>query len=80
LDANVAAFTIKGGANGEISDGIIVIYNPNKTAATVSLPTGGWKVCVNDSQAGTQILDTITDGKATVNPISCMVLVQGATE
>lgn len=80
LDANVAAFTIEGGANGEISDGIIVIYNPNKTATTVTLPTGDWKVCVNDSQAGTQVLDTITDGKAVVNPISCMVLVQGRAE
>jgi len=80
LDANIAAFTIKGGANGEISDGIMVIYNPNKTETTVTLPAGDWKVCVNDSQAGTQVLDTITDGKAVVNPISCMVLVQGAAE
>ena len=80
LDANVTAFTIKGDANGEISDGIIVIYNPNKTETTLTLPAGDWKVCVDDSQAGTKVLDTITDGKAVVNPISCMVLVQGSAE
>jgi len=57
LDDNVAAFTVAGGANGEIFNEILVIYNPNKTATTVTLPAGEWKVCVNDSQAGTGVLD-----------------------
>lgn len=76
LDENVTAFQIDGGANGESSDGIFVIFNPNTAETTVNLPEGAWDIYVNGEKAGTDVLDTITDGKAAVSPISAMVLVK----
>lgn len=79
LDANVVAFNIKGGVNEEVADGIFVIFNPNNAETEVALPDGEWKVCVNAEKAGTDVIETVTDGKAKVAPISAMVLVQGET-
>lgn len=77
LDANVTAFDIKGGANGDSAAGMFFIFNPNKEETTVTLPDGVWDVYINGEKAGTEILETITDGKATVAPISALVLVKG---
>ena len=75
--ANVAAFQINGGVNGETADALYVVFNANKTAATVTLPAGNWNVYVNGEKAGTEILDTVS-GTVTVEPISALVLVQEA--
>lgn len=48
----------------------------NETETTVSLPEGSWNVYVNAEKAGTEILDTISEGSAMVSPISAMVLVR----
>ena len=67
---------------GEVSDGIVVIFNANKVAKTVNLSTygitGDWKVCINAEDAGTKVLGTV-NGTATVDAISALVLVQGDT-
>lgn len=78
LDPNVVAFNVKGKVNGEVADGIFVIFNANNAQKEVTLPDGEWKVCVNGEKAGTDVIETVT-GKATVAPISAMVLVQGET-
>ena len=70
---------------GEVSDGIIVIYNASKADKSISLynygiEEGEWKVCIDADDAGIEVLDTITDGKVTVEAISTMVLVKGETE
>lgn len=77
LEPNVTAFEISGGVNGETAEGMFVIFNPNATATEVTLPEGNWNVCINEEQAGNETIETITDGKATVSPISAMVLVKG---
>jgi len=77
LDANVIAYTIANSPNGETAEKIYVIHNANKEAVTVNLPEGTWNVYVNGEIAGTELLNTISDGKAVVEPISCMVLTQG---
>ncbi len=64
---------------GEVADNIIVIYNANKSQETVYLPSGDWKVCVNGSKAGVDVLDTVR-GSVKVSPISCYVLVKGETK
>ena len=74
LDENVVAFQIKGGINGEIAEQLFVIFNPNKTETTVTLPKGDWKVCINGEKAGTKAIQKITDTKVIVAPISAMVL------
>lgn len=83
----VMLFDIKGkdSVEGEVSDGIVVIYNANATEKSFSLydfgvAEGTWNVCINGENAGVEVLSTITDGKVTVAPISAMVLVKGETE
>ncbi len=76
LPANVTAFEINGGVNGETSDGLFIIFNPNNQAEEVALPDGVWDVYVNHEKAGTEVLATIAD-KASVEPISALVLVKG---
>lgn len=76
LEANVVAFDIDGAVDEGASDGIFVIFNANKEETEVSLPEGNWNVYINDTQAGTEAIETITTGSVTVAPISAMVLVK----
>ena len=75
LDENVLAFHINGRINGEKSDGIFVIFNPNPARTTVALPEGAWNVCINADTAGTKALSTVS-GSVSVEPISALVLVK----
>ncbi len=77
LDNNVIAFDISGDAEGEVADEIFVIFNPNETATTVTLPEGEWNIYVNDTYAGTQVLQTVS-GTVEVAAISAMVLCRDA--
>ena len=79
LDENVLAFQINGGVNGETSDGIFVIFNPNSTETSVTLPDGAWDVCVDADHAGTEALTTVA-GSVSVEAISAMVLVKSDKE
>ena len=72
----------KGSVAGEVSDGIVVIFNATKSAKTVDLYAAGvargqWEVRVNAESAGLKRLDTVLDGKVQVAPISAMVLTKG---
>ena len=76
LDDNVVAFSIEGGANGEVSEGLFVIFNANNAETTVTLPSGTWDVYINGEKAGTEAIETVTGSEVTVSPISAMVLVK----
>ena len=76
LDANVVAFDIQGGINGETADELFIIFNANEAETTVTLPDGDWNVYINGEKAGTEVLETITGKSATVAPISAMALVR----
>lgn len=78
LPANVVAFQVNGGVNGETSEGLFLIFNPNNRTEEITLPDGVWDVYVNGEKAGTEVLATITNGKASVDPISALVLVKGS--
>lgn len=80
LDANVTAFKIKAGANGDSAQGMFIIFNPNEEETKVALPDGVWDVYINGEKAGTEVLETISDGTATVAPISAMVLIKGEAQ
>ncbi len=71
---DVLAYEIKGGANGEASDGIFVIYNGTSSVANVPIPQGVWTIYVNGETAGTTALGTATTTVA-VDAMSAMVLV-----
>jgi pullulanase len=76
LDANVIGYTINNSPNGEDAKSLCIIYNANKTASTVTIPEGDWNVYVKGKKAGTEILETISGGKVTVDPISTLILVK----
>ncbi len=76
LDANVVAYQINGGVNGEKSEGIVAIFNANADAKTITLPEGTWNICVNAQDAGTTSLGTAT-GSVSVDGVSAMILVKG---
>ena len=79
LDTGVIAYTIQGGANGEVADSIFIIYNPNTTSTKVTLPSSGtWKICVNGTKAGTNVIGHASK-TVTVSPLSCYILVKGDT-
>ncbi len=78
---------------GEVSDGIVIIFNATNAEKEVDLyqktdennsmygiAEGTWNICVNAEKAGTEILESITDGKVKVAPISAMILVKGESE
>ncbi len=74
---DVLAFQIEGKrVEGEISNQIFVIYNPNKEAQTVQLPKGRWTICIDKENAGTAKLGRASK-KVTVDGVSTMVLVKG---
>lgn len=79
-DAGVVAYQLKNNANHDEWKNIIVIYNGNKTDASVNLPVAanGWNVVVNERSAGTTTINTITD-QATVAGLSMMVLYDEAS-
>ena len=72
---NVMAFSISGSYKAEKSKGIYVIYNTNKEAREVSLPTGEWSVYVNGEKAGTEAIEKVKE-KVTVEGVSAMILVK----
>ena len=72
----------KGSVSGEVSDGIVIIFNATKSAKTVDLYAAGvargqWEVRVNGEKAGLKRLDTVLDGKVKVEGVSAMVLTKG---
>ncbi len=75
MDANVTAFSLIGGFEGESADAMYIIFNPTTEDKVITLPAGKWNVYINGENAGTEILDTVS-GTVTVDAISAMVLVQ----
>ena len=76
LPTGVLAYTLAP-ADGEVSEGIFVVYNPTKEAVKVDLPAGDWTICVQGDKAGTESLGTAS-GSISVDAITTTVLVKGA--
>jgi pullulanase len=74
-DDNIVAFELKDFANKDTWKNIVVIYNGNNAPKDVTLPASKeWRVVVDENTAGTKTLRTINGDKATVAPLSMMVL------
>ena len=73
---NVVAFDITGGVNGETAEEMYVVFNANSEVVDVTIPDGDWNVYINGEKAGTKVLDKVSGGKASVEPISALVLVR----
>lgn len=68
-----AAFSIKGQYIGMKVPEIFAIFNADSAPLPIHLPRGKWNVYVNDSRAGTEVLDTL-EGMIQVPPISALIL------
>lgn len=64
-------------ADGEVSDGIFVVYNPTSSAVSIDLPDGDWTICVQGDKAGTESLGSAS-GSISVEALTTTVLVKGA--
>ena len=74
-------FEIKGAGSvaGETAETIIVIFNATAEEKKIDfsehdIEAGDWSVYINDTHAGVNVLETVTDGKVTIAPISALVL------
>ncbi|MFN4191269.1 MAG: alpha-1,6-glucosidase domain-containing protein, partial [Pseudothermotoga sp.] len=66
-------FTIRGYANNDPWEEIVVIYNGDIDYHQISLPEGEWSVVVDKNKAGTEILYTV-QGTIKIPPISAVVM------
>jgi len=74
---NVIAYSLNGKAVKDSATTIVVIHNPNTTAATVTLPNKKkWSIVVKGGVAGTKTIESITAAKVNVAGQSTMVLTQ----
>ncbi len=73
---NIVAFSLGEHANGDSYKNIVVIYNANNEAKDVALPhAADWNVVVDDTKAGTAILETLSNASSIcVAPLSMTVL------
>lgn len=81
LHPNLVAFTIEGFSDNaeeteETKETVCVIYNANRESMTVYIPDGEWRVYAKGSIAGTEVLETITNGAVSLEPISATILVR----
>ena len=53
-----------------------ILFIVNNEKKEVTLPEGNWNVCINDTLAGTDTIETIS-GTAEVAPVSALILVKG---
>ena len=75
LPQNVVAYMFDGtDIEGEVSDKILIAFNPNKYPVEIDLPAGVWNVYVNGEQAGTNVIESVS-GAITLDAISASMLV-----
>jgi pullulanase len=72
----LAAFVLKGNANGDSWRTILIAYNGALRAQTLELPKTVplWRQVVDAGRAGTETLAEIRDGRLTLPPLSMAVL------
>jgi pullulanase len=74
--SNIVAYQLKDNAGGDAWKNIVVIFNGNNAARTVTLPAGDWKMVLDEQQLDERGLKTIKIGRVEVPAISAMVLMQ----
>lgn len=76
MPSGVVAYEITFSSNEEGRDDIMVIFNATKEPVSVELQFGIWDAYVSGKRAGNDVLYTILESPAVVDPISAMVLVK----
>lgn len=76
---NTVAFELKDHANQDKWKNIIVMYNPNKTSQTLTLPSGDWTITGLGGQMGEKSLGHV-NGTVSVPALSTIILHQETSE
>lgn len=74
--SNVVAYQLTGNAGGDSWKNIVVLFNGNNTTRTFTLPSGEWKVVLDEQQLDEKGLKTVKTRVVDVPGISAMVLMQ----
>src|ERR1035437_10271038 len=61
LVPNVVGFTLTNHVNGDSWKDILVIYNGNRNAVRVNIPSGDWNVVCHDGQINSNGISQVTD-------------------
>ncbi|MEM1325808.1 MAG: type I pullulanase [Bacteroidota bacterium] len=72
-DNGIVAYQINDNANGDDWKDIIVIFNANKTAQSVSIPEGEWQVVLQAETIKPEGILTVGGGKVRVPRLSALV-------
>ena len=76
LPQHVVAYMINGeNIEEEVSDWILIVFNPNHYSVEMLLPEGVWNICVNGEKAGLDVIESI-NGTITLDAISAYMLIQ----
>lgn len=71
---NLVAYQISGHANGDTWNNILVVFNGSKSAQTLEIPAGKWKVVLEGGKVSEQGLREVEGGKVEVAGISGLLL------
>lgn len=74
---NLLAYQIKGNANGDSWENILVIYNGNPMSRTITIPANKWTVVVDDQQINESGIREITTSSLDIPASSAMILIAG---
>ena len=74
LVPNVVGFTLTDHVNGDSWKDILVIYNGNRKAVRVNIPSGEWNVVCHDGQINMNGITMVTDTTFTVAPSSASIM------
>lgn len=73
-DPGVIAYTLSEHANGDTWKEIVVVFNGNRGAAWVDLPTGSWNIALRDGKIRPEGMGTLSGGRTRVDASSALIL------
>jgi pullulanase len=74
MSPNVVGYTLTDHINGEIWKDILVIYNGNRNAVRVNIPTGTWNVVCHDGLINLDGISQVSDTTFTVAASSASIM------
>jgi len=74
LVPNVVGFTLTGNVNGDSWKDVLVLYNGNRKAVRVNIPSGDWTVVCHDGQINLNGISQVTDTTFTMAPSSASIM------
>ena len=74
IPENGLAYLISRGDTDDTWQRMLVLINPNHRSETFSIPAGKWKIIVDHSTAGSELIKTVNKTSIELKPISALVL------